>query len=186
VGIILFYKHLCARSTSNGRQLRCGHPWHILLWSFTSHYTNLTLDMSTIMHKITLHWKNNTWHGLLLSGILKERKTLKLYVRTNLIYCFWIKVITCYKLTPSKQPTKPSFVMHICRKKENILIWTSGVCIMKECLPIIALSVTKCLAKHKYQLTGFGPFFNPLKTKRRLLYLQTQFVPCCKHFSSWL
>jgi len=27
-------------------------------------------------------------------------------------------------------------------------------------------------------------FFNPLKTKCRLLYLKTQFVPRCKHFSS--
>jgi len=28
--------------------------------------------------------------------------------------------------------------------------------------------------------------FNPLKTKRRPLYLKTQSVPCCKHFSSGL
>ena len=27
---------------------------------------------------------------------------------------------------------------------------------------------------------------NPLNTKRRLLYLKTQFVPCSKHFSSRL
>ena len=25
---------------------------------------------------------------------------------------------------------------------------------------------------------------NPLKTKRRVLYLKAQFVPCCKHFIS--
>ena len=29
-------------------------------------------------------------------------------------------------------------------------------------------------------------FINPLKTKRRLLYLKTQFVPRSKHFSSRL
>ena len=29
-------------------------------------------------------------------------------------------------------------------------------------------------------------FFNPLNTKRRLLYLKTQFVPRSKHFSSRL
>ena len=28
--------------------------------------------------------------------------------------------------------------------------------------------------------------FNPLKTKRRPLYLKTQFLPRCKHFSSRL
>ena len=28
--------------------------------------------------------------------------------------------------------------------------------------------------------------FNPLKTKRRLLYLKTQFVPRSKHYSSRL
>jgi len=27
---------------------------------------------------------------------------------------------------------------------------------------------------------------NPLQTKRRPLYLKTQSVPRCKHFSSWL
>ena len=32
----------------------------------------------------------------------------------------------------------------------------------------------------------FGTPFNPLKTKLRLLYLKTQFVPRSKHFSSWL
>ena len=30
------------------------------------------------------------------------------------------------------------------------------------------------------------PWFNPLKTKRRMLYLKTQFVPHNKHFSSRL
>ena len=32
----------------------------------------------------------------------------------------------------------------------------------------------------------FDTRFNPLKTKRRLLYLKTQFVPRSKHFSSRL
>ena len=30
------------------------------------------------------------------------------------------------------------------------------------------------------------PYINPLNTKRRLLYLKTQFVPRSKHFSSRL
>ena len=29
-----------------------------------------------------------------------------------------------------------------------------------------------------------APYINPLKTKRRLLYLKTQSVPRCKHFMS--
>ena len=32
----------------------------------------------------------------------------------------------------------------------------------------------------------FVDTFNPLQTKRRLLYLKTQSVPRCKHFSSRL
>jgi hypothetical protein len=32
----------------------------------------------------------------------------------------------------------------------------------------------------------FEQYVNPLKMKRRLLYLKTQFVPRCKHFSSRL
>jgi len=31
-----------------------------------------------------------------------------------------------------------------------------------------------------------GEIFNPLKTKLRLVYLKTQSVPRCKHFSSRL
>ena len=40
-----------------------------------------------------------------------------------------------------------------------------------------------------YTKTGsnfFSSQFNPLKTKRRLLYIKTQSVPRCKHFSSRL
>jgi hypothetical protein len=33
---------------------------------------------------------------------------------------------------------------------------------------------------------GFNSAFKGLKTKRRLLYLKTQSVPRCKHFSSRL
>ena len=35
-------------------------------------------------------------------------------------------------------------------------------------------------------LTHTRLFINPLNTKRRLLYLKTQFVPRSKHFSSQL
>jgi len=35
-------------------------------------------------------------------------------------------------------------------------------------------------------MAGFKETFNPLKKKRRLLYLKTQSVPRCKHFSSRL
>ena len=36
------------------------------------------------------------------------------------------------------------------------------------------------------EMLSFGSKFNPLKTKLRLLYLKTQFVPRSKHFSSRL
>ena len=36
------------------------------------------------------------------------------------------------------------------------------------------------------QANGQNWLINPLKTKRRLLYLKTQSVPRCKHFSSQL
>jgi hypothetical protein len=41
---------------------------------------------------------------------------------------------------------------------------------------------TKCPPAYVCVLVNF----NPLKTKRRPLYLKTQFVPRCKHFSSRL
>ena len=37
-----------------------------------------------------------------------------------------------------------------------------------------------------HQLLVYADDVNPLKTKRRLLYLKTQFVPRSKHFSSRL
>ena len=37
-----------------------------------------------------------------------------------------------------------------------------------------------------YKTDTQGIINNPLKTKRRLLYLKTQSVPRCKHFSSRL
>ena len=46
-----------------------------------------------------------------------------------------------------------------------------------------------CLAKITYKISGLSIFFlyfNPLNTKRRLVYLNTQFVPRSKHFSSRL
>ena len=39
---------------------------------------------------------------------------------------------------------------------------------------------------HKCQNTQTYVLINPLKTKRRLLYLKTQSLPCSKHFSSRL
>ena len=44
-------------------------------------------------------------------------------------------------------------------------------------------SVPECKRGRKFKLISA---FNPLKTKRRLLYLKTQFVPRSKHFSSRL
>ena len=35
---------------------------------------------------------------------------------------------------------------------------------------------------HLLSLTKYHEYINPLNTKRRLLYLKTQFVPCSKHF----
>ena len=131
-------------------QLHCGHPWHILLRSFTSHYTNLTLDTSTVTHKITLHWKNNTHTACSRLAFSGGGGRLKLYVRTNLTYSFWVKVITRYKFTPSKQPTKHSVAkfcnVHLSGEKTNTYL-------NKWCLHYdrtsfhIAPSVKKFLAK---------------------------------------
>ena len=42
------------------------------------------------------------------------------------------------------------------------------------------------LHKNTDKIQQTATLFNPLKTKRRLLYLKTQFVPRSKHFSSRL
>jgi len=40
--------------------------------------------------------------------------------------------------------------------------------------------------EHKASRSGLHGIFNPLKRKRRLLYIKTQSVPRCKYFSSRL
>ena len=44
----------------------------------------------------------------------------------------------------------------------------------------------QCSVKDRRNTTITDSFINPLSTKRRLLYLKTQFVPRSKHFSSRL
>ena len=49
------------------------------------------------------------------------------------------------------------------------------------------LSYQNCRPTNRsVKLTNIMIIINPLNTKRRLLYLKTQFVPRCKHFSSRL
>ena len=47
-------------------------------------------------------------------------------------------------------------------------------------------SVTLCCYLPCMWVMSCLDYVNLLKTKHRLLYLKTQFVPRCKHFSSWL
>ena len=42
--------------------------------------------------------------------------------------------------------------------------------------------VAEIRTKHSKQSEHHVEFFNPLNTKRRLLYLKTQYVPHCKLF----
>jgi len=44
----------------------------------------------------------------------------------------------------------------------------------------------KCSARFSFNTAKHPLTLNPLQTKRRLLYLKTQAVPRCKHFSSRL
>ena len=50
--------------------------------------------------------------------------------------------------------------------------------------PYVGSKVQK--ASEQFDWCIHHSFFNPLKTKRRLLYLKTQFVPRSEHFSSRL
>ena len=53
---------------------------------------------------------------------------------------------------------------------------------------LVAFALFCVSSEDKHALTNILNFihFNPLKTKRRLIYLKTQSVPRCKHFSSRL
>ena len=59
-------------------------------------------------------------------------------------------------------------------------IWESCIC---YCLEVKGWAVTYCVSD-RWKAAENVCQFNPLKTQRRLLYLKTQSVPRCKHFSS--
>ena len=50
----------------------------------------------------------------------------------------------------------------------------------------INIAVISHLMNHRFPQNSGNFLINPLNTKRRLLYLKTQFVPRSKHFSSQL
>jgi len=49
-----------------------------------------------------------------------------------------------------------------------------------------AAQIYKLLKPYRRKQVRQEMHINPLKTKRRLLYLKTQSIPCSKHFSSRL
>ena len=53
-------------------------------------------------------------------------------------------------------------------------------------VPFFQLTVSSARSLAVYSRTCCSKHVNPLKTKRRLLYLKTSFVPPSKHFSSRL
>ena len=57
---------------------------------------------------------------------------------------------------------------------------------MRDLIPSVPLVVLLSFILMVTQCRAVKPCLNPLKTKRRLLYLKTQFVPHSKHFSSQL
>jgi hypothetical protein len=65
-------------------------------------------------------------------------------------------------------------------------ITSDGCCWFVDQCSLLTAIVIQGFACYVF-LTPYIHFsFNPLKTKRRLIYLKTQFVPRCKHFSSRL
>jgi len=57
----------------------------------------------------------------------------------------------------------------------------TGLCIRQ--IHLLTISAVCCNSR-LLKLWNFIPYISPLKTKSRLLYLKTQSVPRCKHFSS--
>jgi hypothetical protein len=57
---------------------------------------------------------------------------------------------------------------------------------VKLCLERNESFISKIFIKVTQTLNNKRTLINPLQTKRRLLYLKTQSVPRCKHFSSRL
>jgi hypothetical protein len=81
------------------------------------------------------------------------------------------------------------------RKREVVLSWYSSVHAIFYEFPRSSLFHERESVTHRWIVSvpsahldrmEYCTWINPLKTKRRLLYLKIQSVPCCKHFSSRL
>ena len=79
----------------------------------------------------------------------------------------------CYRIYKSSFPSLGKFIKEIADKYR--------ICLFSYTY-LSKIPPTRVLLLSRYALNSF----NPLKTKRKQLYLKTQFVPRSKHFSSRL
>ena len=112
---------------------------------------------------------------------------------------------SAYKIqTPGKYSEESTQQMYLFLVKDDIILFTLFTCcvLLKThifCCCLSFCNTTRCPVKKlvcfitssiiAYKICAFyvsyfkAVTFNPLKTKRRPLYLKTQSVPRCKHFS---
>ena len=86
----------------------------------------------------------------------------------------------------------PPHIHIICNKFDLVYSFIHSFSAHTDCpsLGISELNKRICHYNRYSTLCNFTSYlyynFNPLKTKRRLLYLKTHSMPCSKHFASWL
>ena len=83
--------------------------------------------------------------------------------------------------SPSISPYRPCLGQKVCRNR--MLKTEFEVNLLKAFFTLRSVNLVKVLREINETLYRI---INPLKTKRRLLYLKTHFVPRSKHFSSRL
>ena len=146
------------------------------------------------------------WHPGISRALSYRTRTLEPWVRITVapwicVYSVFVSVLLCghrsyERLIPhSRKPTK--LLKTRFTKPEKRRFWATFVLVRQNFLgykvmPLFLYYAFKNLAMRKVYRTSLWciktirVLFNPLKTKRRPLYLKTQSVPRCKHFSSRL
>ena len=89
----------------------------------------------------------------------------------------------------------PLYFVYVCRTTIYLLLFADDQLLIAQDYEDLEYMTRKLIDEYelwvlklnvKNQIHGHRRHINPLKTKRRLLYLKTQFVPRSKHFSSRL
>ena len=136
-----------------------------------------------VFMKINIHYRLCTAQFLLECEVFRKNVVEKIEKRISHLIIFFLQNHAFYETMREKNSAQPESPQMKIRRM-RFALWTPKA--KKTYLRIINSYCFFTATMVTRNLLAVTSYINPLKTKRRLLYLKTQFVPRSKHFSSRL